>query len=86
LGFLDLITALCAAHRVEVNPIVKIRLAIDKKFIQHNCTNTKVQPPQAGGAPFHHSPIHQLVPSSSSMEALMLEQMQVFTPPWSGCS
>jgi len=74
LGFPTLITALCVAHRVEVNPTAKIRPAIGLEFIMHNCTEE--QAPQAGDALDHHSPIHQPSSSSpSSMEALMLEQM-----------
>lgn len=53
LRFPMLITTLYAAHGVEVNPTVKIRPIIDQKFILHNCTNTKEQPPQVGDAPFH---------------------------------
>ena len=74
LGFPTLITALCVAHGVKVNPKIKIRPSIDQKFIVHNCTITEEQPLQTGDAPVHHSLIHQ-PGSSSSMEALMLEEM-----------
>jgi len=64
-------------QRSKVNPTTKIRLAIDLKFIVHNCTNTDEQAPQANDALVHHLPIHYLGSSSSSpMEALMLEQMK----------
>ena len=49
--------------------------SFDQKFIMHNCSNIEEQPPQAGDAPFHHSPILQPASSSSSMETLMLEKM-----------
>jgi len=39
LGFPTLITTLCESQGVAVNPTIKIRPAIDKKFIDHNCIN-----------------------------------------------
>jgi len=39
LGFPTLITALCASQGVAVNPTIKIRPTIDKKFIDQNCIN-----------------------------------------------
>jgi len=37
LGFPTLITTLCASQGVAVNPTIKTRPAIDKKFIDQNC-------------------------------------------------
>jgi len=39
LGFPTLITALCASQGVVVNPTIKIRPTIDKKFIDQSCIN-----------------------------------------------
>ncbi|ESW26478.1 hypothetical protein PHAVU_003G122800 [Phaseolus vulgaris] len=39
LGFPTLITTLCASQEVAMNPTIKIRPAIDKKFIDQNCIN-----------------------------------------------
>ena len=47
LGFPSLITTLCAANGVEVNPQVKIRPPIDTRFITKHCTtpHTTVREP-----------------------------------------
>jgi len=74
---------LCEAQGVKVNPTMKIRPPIDRRFIEQNCTNANEHPP-AGNSPQHQSPpplqqsfIHQVTPSSSSsMEAMNLAHME----------
>jgi len=51
LGFPALITALCESLGVFVDPKVKIRAAIDLKFIQLHCTNAEEYPEQRNRAP-----------------------------------
>jgi len=41
LGFLTLITGLCAQKGIIVEPKHKIRNPIDQKFIEHHCTNAE---------------------------------------------
>jgi len=46
LGFPSLITGLCAENGIIVDPKVKIRSSIDKKFIEHHCTHPDENPVQ----------------------------------------
>jgi len=46
LGFPSLITGLCVENGIIVDPKVKIRSSIDKKFIEHYCTHPDENPVQ----------------------------------------
>ena len=51
MGFPALITGLCAENGVIVEPRAKIRTSIDKKFIDHHCTNPEEHPEQRNQVP-----------------------------------
>jgi len=46
LGFPALITTLCQKNGIHVEPKMKIHSSIDKKFIDHHCTNPEENPRQ----------------------------------------
>ena len=60
-----LITALCAHKDIVVEPKLKIRSSIDKKFIDHHCTNPEKNPDQRNKA---SSPLAS--PSSPTLEVV----------------
>ena len=51
LGFPALITGLCAENGIIVEPRAKIRTPIDKKFIDHHCTNPEERSEQRNQIP-----------------------------------
>ncbi|KAJ1391096.1 hypothetical protein SESBI_36919 [Sesbania bispinosa] len=55
-----MITAMCAAQGVEVNPTMKIREAIDKKYIRLYCTN----PDESGEHAFGVAPGGDYIPEA----------------------
>jgi len=65
LRFPTLITALCQTHGVYVEPRMKIRASIEKKFIDHYCTNQEENPDTRDMAP---SPPRS--PSSPTLEVV----------------
>ncbi|KAK7393456.1 hypothetical protein VNO78_22012 [Psophocarpus tetragonolobus] len=81
LRFSALIISLCFAKWVEVNPTVKIKPTIDKKYIEQNFTNP-VENQQVRQSPVQPPPPptpqqQQSEPlAASSMEAMMLEEMR----------
>jgi len=46
-----LITGLCVENVIIVEPRAKIRTPIDKKFIDHHCTNPEERPEQRNQVP-----------------------------------
>jgi len=47
LGFHSLVTSLCSAKRIQINPFATIRPSIDNKFIYKNCTKNDQQKTQS---------------------------------------
>jgi len=65
LGFPVLITGLCVENGIIVDPRLKIRNPIDKKFIDHHYTNPEENPERR-----NQVPTPPASPSSSTLEAV----------------
>jgi len=65
LGLLALITGLCAENGIIVDTRLKIRNPIDKKFIDHHCTNPEENPELR-----NQTPTPSTSPSSPTLEVV----------------
>jgi len=73
LGFPTLITGLCAENGIIVELRAKIRTSIDKKFIDHHCTNLEERPKQRNQVP--SPPASMFEPTLEAVEKKLMRHI-----------